>query len=252
MVKNGVLDYFGDTGNWIDLVYIVSSILMSQLHDNPDIGPYFWFSKLLMIIVAILAIRRTFTLLRIFKVLSPIVTMLNNVIWDLRIFLTFYMILVVLFSLVYGVIGLQNPNIPDSRYKEAYYIVPEGQTKPEIDPEVPGFEYSLVGQLVGNVINVIRVSLGDFGIIGPSVYLESNDNILFWVLFFLTLILTNIVFLNFIVAEASASYSEVSEKLEEYMELQRSDLVAEAEALYPDFLKTKNKFPKYLAIRKVG
>ena len=65
-----------------------------------------------------------------------------------------------------------------------------------------------------------------------------EENVLFWVLFFFTLIFTNIIFLNFIVAEASASYSEVSDQLQNYIQLQRTDLVAEAEGLFPDFLKT--------------
>lgn len=103
--KIGVEDYFTDLGNYADLVYIFGSVAMSFVHMN---NPYSFGSKLLMSIIVILAIRRTFNFLRIFSVLSPIVTMLNNVIWDLRIFLTFYFILVLLFSLMYGVLGLGN------------------------------------------------------------------------------------------------------------------------------------------------
>lgn len=105
MFKIGLEDYFTDLGNYADLVYIFGSVAMAFVHmDNP----YSFGSKLLMSIIVILAIRRTFNFLRIFSVLSPIVTMLNNVIWDLRIFLTFYFILVLLFSLMYGVLGLGN------------------------------------------------------------------------------------------------------------------------------------------------
>ena len=105
MFKIGLEDYFTDLGNYADLVYIFGSVAMSFVHMN---DPYSFGSKLLMSIIVILAIRRTFNFLRIFSVLSPIVTMLNNVIWDLRIFLTFYFILVLLFSLMYGVLGLGN------------------------------------------------------------------------------------------------------------------------------------------------
>lgn len=105
MRKIGLEDYFTDLGNYADLVYIFGSVAMSFVHMN---DPYTFGSKLLMSIIVILAIRRTFNFLRIFSVLSPIVTMLNNVIWDLRIFLTFYFILVLLFSLMYGVLGLGN------------------------------------------------------------------------------------------------------------------------------------------------
>jgi hypothetical protein len=65
-------------------------------------------SKFVMAIVVSVSIRRTFNFLRVFDSLSPIVTMLNNVIWKLRFFLTFYFILVLLFSLMYGVLGVGN------------------------------------------------------------------------------------------------------------------------------------------------
>jgi len=98
--------YFEDLGNYVDLVYIWGSVAMSILH--MELTPYHFVSKVLMALIVTLAIRRTFNFLRIFEALSPIVTMLNNVIWELRIFLTFYFILVLLFSLMYGVIGIGN------------------------------------------------------------------------------------------------------------------------------------------------
>ena len=74
MFKGGIGDYLSDAGNYIDLLYIWGSVAMSVIHIVK--GPYEWYSKALMIIVVILAIRRTFSYLRIFKSLSPIVTML--------------------------------------------------------------------------------------------------------------------------------------------------------------------------------
>lgn len=118
MFKGGIGDYLSDAGNYIDLLYIWGSVAMSIIHIVQ--GPYHWYSKALMIIVVILAIRRTFSYLRIFKSLSPIVTMLQNVIWDLRVFLTFYVILTLLFSLMYGVLGLGNSKIPGG-FRDAYF-----------------------------------------------------------------------------------------------------------------------------------
>ena len=80
---------------------------MSFVHGS-SLGPYHFVSKLLMCIVALLAIRRTFNFLRIFSAFSPIVTMLTSVIWQLRIFMTFYFILCLLFSLMLDVLGLAN------------------------------------------------------------------------------------------------------------------------------------------------
>ena len=57
--------------------------------------------------------------------------MLTNVIYDLRIFLLFYTILVVLFSLLLGVIGVGNVKIPGG-FKNEYELEEE---------DYPGVEY---------------------------------------------------------------------------------------------------------------
>ena len=79
---------------------------MTFLHKSQ--GPMEMMPKLVMIVVSILAIRRTFNYLRIFSVFRPIITMLTNVVWELRIFFSFYFIMTLLFSLMYGVVGIGN------------------------------------------------------------------------------------------------------------------------------------------------
>jgi|TARA_B110001450_G_scaffold255281_1_gene282438 hypothetical protein len=78
MFKGGLGEYFSDFGNYFDLIYIFGSFIMAFVHWG---NPYSFASKLLMSVIVTLAIRRTFNFLRIFNALSPIVTMLNNVIW---------------------------------------------------------------------------------------------------------------------------------------------------------------------------
>lgn len=229
MFKGGIGDYLSDAGNYIDLLYIWGSVAMSIIHIVQ--GPYLWYSKALMIIVVILAIRRTFSYLRIFKSLSPIVTMLQNVIWDLRVFLTFYVILTLLFSLMYGVLGLGNSKIPGG-FRDEYFDF----EKQELDSGAPGIEYDKIGLFFGNFIQTIRLSMGDFAAIDAANTLSKNENYVFWLVWFVTVVVTCIVFLNFIVAEASASYTTVSEQLENYIQQQRADLTAEAEGLLPGFL----------------
>jgi len=68
--------------------------------------------KLLMTIILIQQIVKTFFFMRIFNTLSYIVTMIHTVIWDLRVFLFFYFILIVLFSMVFAVLGVGNANVP--------------------------------------------------------------------------------------------------------------------------------------------
>lgn len=52
-------------------------------------------------------------MLRIFDKISYIVTMLETVIYDLRIFLLFYFIMIGLFAQVFNVLGLGNKEIND-------------------------------------------------------------------------------------------------------------------------------------------
>lgn len=59
-----------------------------------------------MVIIILLLITKTFFFLRIFPDLTPIVVMITNVIYDLRIFMYVYMIMLFLFSLTFLVIGL--------------------------------------------------------------------------------------------------------------------------------------------------
>ena len=65
-----------------------------------------------MIIIILLSIIKTFFFLRIFSSLSYIVTMLKNVMYDLRVFFIFYMSLIFLFSLIFGVLGIGNYKVP--------------------------------------------------------------------------------------------------------------------------------------------
>ena len=102
----GLEDYFSDLGNYFDILYILSSVAMSIVHLIID--PFKFFSKIVMIISIMLSIIRTFKMMRIFQDFSPIVTMLANVVYDLRIFLFFYIILTALFSILIGVLGIGN------------------------------------------------------------------------------------------------------------------------------------------------
>ena len=57
--------------------------------------------------------------------------------------------------------------------------------------------------------------------------------------------------LNFVIAETSKSYEEVDSRLEATIMIERSMLVAEAEAMIPKRLKPKEWFPQYIVIREV-
>jgi hypothetical protein len=124
LYKNGITDYFSDLGNWIDMLYLAGSVSMAILHYID--GAYAIPSKILMLLVITLAIRRTFNYLRIFDALSPIVSMINQVLSDIQTFMLFYFILVFLFSLMIGVLGIANTNIiavKDSAFTQSMYVL---------------------------------------------------------------------------------------------------------------------------------
>ena len=66
---------------------------------------------------------------------------------------------------------------------------------------------------LGGFIWTFRLSLGDYDLIGQAATMPFWDNALFWLVWTTAMILTQIIFLNFIIAEASASYKKVVEKL---------------------------------------
>lgn len=211
MMQVGLVDYWSDIGNYVDLIYIYGSVAMCIVHLIQ--GPYSWYSKLLMIVTIMLAIRRTFNFLKIMNSLSPIVTMLNNVFWDLKVFLLFYIVLTLLFSLMYGVIGLGNAYGPGG-FRDAFFDYSTGALK----EGSPGYEYDKIGLFLGNIFTTVRLSMGDFASIEAADTLEQAENFSFWIIWFITVVVTCIIFLNFIVAEASASYAKVSEELENYIQ----------------------------------
>ena len=114
MAKGGLDDYLSDPWNYADMLYIWGSILNIVLQST--IGPYTLTCKILMCIIVLLLITKTFFFLRLFPTLTPIVVMITNVVYDLRIFLFFYFILILLFCQIFAILGLGNsyedPNAP--------------------------------------------------------------------------------------------------------------------------------------------
>jgi hypothetical protein len=104
MVRAGLANYFGDLWNYADMLYVWGSIgnIVLQLY----LGPFNIYSRITMCIIVLLLISKTFFFLRIFPLLTPIVVMINNVVYDLRIFMFFYLILITLFCQIYAILGL--------------------------------------------------------------------------------------------------------------------------------------------------
>lgn len=111
---------------------------------------------------------------------------------------------------MYGVIGLGNSKLKGKFRTTFDKNANDKDLDFELKLSAPGIEYQEIGLFLGNIIQVIRISMGDYAAITSSDYLTEKENYLFWFIWIITTAVTNIVFLNFIVAEASASYNEVS------------------------------------------
>lgn len=141
--------------------------------------------------------------------MSQIVTMLQKVMFDLRIFIIFYMIVVFLFSLIFCVLGIGNPLIV-GEFRDFVDALPEGEA-------YPYSEYSYIGMFWGNIIYVLRASVGDFNF-DAAMFMTEYENFIFWVVWIIVLMLMMIIFLNFVISDIGASYSKYSEVLEQLVE----------------------------------
>jgi len=97
---------------------------------------------------------------------------------------------------------------------------------------MPGEDYSQIGFFWGTLIGTLRIAMGDFDF-DPSLYLSPQENILYWFIWLCVVIMTCIIFLNFIIAEASNSYQNVKDNLTALVNKERASLIAEAESQIP-------------------
>lgn len=64
---------------------------------------------------------------------------------------------------------------------------------------------------------------------------------------------SSLIFLNFIIAEVSATYERVKDQIEALIYKERASLIAEAEDIIPKSVREKNKefFPEFIVIRQL-
>ena len=88
----------------------------------------------------------------------------------------------------------------------------------------------------------MRISLGDYEFDGAN-YLSDPENWIYWVCWLLFVTLLNIIFLNFIVAEASNSYAEVTESLNAMILKEKCSMICESEEMMPKRFKNNKRMP---------
>ena len=107
----------------------------------------------------------------------------------------------------------------------------------------------MIGLLLGNFFYTLRTAIGDFDF-GASYYMSHEENWTFFIIWFLVVVILCIIFLNFIIAEASASYAKVVENLDALKNKEKASLISEAESMIPDHFKSPNMLPKFIIIRQ--
>lgn len=245
LTKVGLLEYFQDPWNFVDQGHIwigLASLFVQRF--VPDIlneG-----SQILMIVTTLIMLVKTFFYLRIFKSLSFLVSMLSQVFLDLRPFFFFYSILIILFGVILAILDYGNYEFSDNEVTRGIQQTATG----------PDREYLMVDKLVAKFIVVLRVSIGDFGF-DTSTYLNELQNQLYWVTFLLMCTICCIIYMNFIIAEVSATYQKVKDTIKFSLLQERGALINESEDLVRAIFGEErvqgwtHLFPKYIITREL-
>lgn len=192
-----------------------------QYNYNPtkDIQP-----QAVLTVVIVLSMMKTFFFMRIIERFSYIVTMIMNVVKDLQTFMIFFTILIVKFSLILDVLGIDGAE-----------------------------EYQTLPPMFKSIISTLRLTLGDFEFEILSEHLSPEQRIMYWISWVVMFFLGTLIFLNFIIAEVSSSYEDVKAEIDALIYKERAKLIKESE----DFMSkkeketNKSKFPKYVIIREM-
>ena len=112
----------------------------------------------------------------------------------------------------------------------------------------PTSEYSQIGLAPAYLITTLRMSMGDFGFDTANM-LSDPLNGIYWALWLIIVVVTNIVFLNFIIAEACSSYENVACNLNAFILMERAALIQESEEMTFKKYKNGKSYPKYIVVR---
>lgn len=148
---------------------------------------------------------------------------------DIRVFLVFFTLMTLFCSMIFNIISINEAS-----------------------------EYRNVSKFWGNFLNVMRLSLGDFGFDlldkheDPKFDLNVKQHIMFWIIWLIMVIFTSLIFLNFIIAEVCNSYQVINENLDAIIYKERAALIWKIEEIFSKDMKKKDKkaFPKFLVVRE--
>ena len=160
-------------------------------------------------------------LIRIITELSFLVRMLTTVFQKLGLFFIYFLMVIAAFTLMIDIVAQDVGNAYDGISKAALFVM------------------------------ALRQSIGD----GDTSTLIDNTEkykILAWIVWFIILVVGNVVFMNFIIAVVGSAYSECVEKREKCVQMAKLQMISECENLLPDFCFWNDKwFPKFIISRRL-
>lgn len=143
--------------------------------------------KITTIIQVLVSLYKMFEFMKVIKSFSYIVTMILQVMDDIKVFLLFFSMMTLFCSMIFNVISVNEAS-----------------------------EYRNVTKFWANFLNVLRLSLGDFGFDLLNKHEEEKfdlnykQHIMFWIMWLGMVIFTSLIFLNFIIAEVCSSYEHIN------------------------------------------
>jgi hypothetical protein len=69
--------------------------------------------------------------------------------------------------------------------------------------------YESLSPITANYLTMLRFSLGDFTDLEMLSGLSSEEKILFWAVFLISVFIAALIFLNFVIAEVGNTYSDI-------------------------------------------
>lgn len=86
-------------------------------------------------------------------------------------------------------------------------------------------------------MSTLRICVGDFDF-DATQYMLPEENAVWWIMWLATVLLGNMIFLNFIIAEASASYENVVSNLKAMQNREKALMIQDCELVLPQAIKT--------------
>ncbi|CDW78457.1 wd-40 repeat protein [Stylonychia lemnae] len=210
--------YFDDGWNYFDISHIAAfttfCILDFTIEDSDNL-------ILIKVLVIYLSFMKLFFFLRIYDGFSFLVQMMAGVFKDLKYFLSFFLIMILQFGMIFLVL-----------FKAE-----------QID------EYNGVNKLA-YFLMAFRISSGDFNV--DNYHSQGDLLVIFsWIIWLLAVIILNIVFMNFIIAVISESYERVMQKLVAESYKVKANMIVEREQLFSSKeLEKQENFPNFIVVRR--